>query len=80
MSDLDELLEFETRHPAAVPLKATAIRKAFKITPARYYQHLARILTTPDLLEQALQSHPTTTHRLLRQRAERAEARKARSL
>ncbi|MFF2274189.1 DUF3263 domain-containing protein [Agromyces sp. NPDC058136] len=71
------LLALETAHPQLSEAKRAAIRK-LGVTGPRYFLDLTRMLANTDLLSEALRLNPTTTHRLLRQRDERAETRKAR--
>lgn len=80
MMTVAELLDLEAAHPAPAitEAKRLAIRRA-GTTPTRYYLALTRMLTDEALLAEAFQHDPTTTHRLLRQRDARAEARKART-
>lgn len=56
--------------------KGAAITKRFGITPARYYQLLARVLDDPA----AVAYDPLTVRRLRRRRDERRNQRTARTL
>lgn len=72
-----DILTFEERWGAHTGDKEEAIRRELDMTPARYYQLLARIIETPE----ALETHPMLVHRLLRirdtRRAERIRRRSA---
>lgn len=74
-----ELLAFEARFPTLTEGKRAAIRTELGITELRYFLTLTRMLADEALLAEAIRIDPTTTHRLLRQRDERAATRKARS-
>ncbi len=81
MSDfLDEraqaLLDFERDWAVHQGDKEGAIRERFSISPARYYQVLARVIDLPE----ALEYDPLTVRRLRRRRDVRRSARTARSL
>ncbi|HVM00693.1 MAG TPA: DUF3263 domain-containing protein [Egibacteraceae bacterium] len=65
------LLDFERDWAAHAGRKGTAIRAAFGITPARYYQLLNRLLATPA----ALAYDPLTVKRLRRRHEERSRRR-----
>ncbi|MDP9405305.1 MAG: DUF3263 domain-containing protein [Actinomycetota bacterium] len=79
-SGLDEraraVLDFERNWPAHRGAKDEAIRRAFGVTPARYYQLLARIVELPA----AAAYDPLTVKRLRRRRDERRSKRTARAL
>lgn len=77
---LAELITFEAAHPRFTGAKQVLIRRTFTCSAARYYQQLNNILTTENLLTQALEQDPVTTRRLLRQRDERAATRDTRKV
>ena len=61
-----QFLAFERAHPNPAGTD-DAIRRELGLTPARYHQHIARLIDT----QQALDIDPQTTHRLRRIRDER---------
>lgn len=76
LSDRDRaLLDFEATWPRHVGAKEEAIRSAFEISPARYYQLVGRLIDTAD----ALEYDPMLVKRLRRIRDSRESARRARS-
>lgn len=70
------LLDFERDWRAHQGDKSAAIRDRFDISPARYYQLLARLIDDPE----ALRYDPLTVRRLRRRRDTRREQRTARAL
>lgn len=70
------LLDFERDWPAHQGGKRAAISRHFGITPARYYQLLARVID----LDAAAAYDPLTVRRLQRRRDDRSRRRTARAL
>ncbi|MBA2528994.1 MAG: DUF3263 domain-containing protein [Euzebyales bacterium] len=70
------LVDFEREWSAHRGAKDTAIRQRFGVSPARYYQLLARVID----LAAAEVYDPLTVRRLRRRRHERARRRAAREL
>lgn len=68
------LLDFEATWPRHSSAKEEMIRIDLKITPARYYQLLARAIDTRE----ALEYDPMLTHRLRRIRDQRQRALRSR--
>lgn len=62
-----ELLAFEGKHARHTGRKETAIRDELKLTPARFYQLLGRLIWT----EEALQIDPMLTNRLRKRSMDR---------
>jgi len=70
LTELEQhMLEFEKRSWHYAGAKDRDITDTFQLTPTRYYQKLARLITTerayayaPDLVQRLLKSR-TTTHR-----------------
>jgi hypothetical protein len=72
ISDGDrDILAFEAAHPHHGPAKDEAIREAFSLVPARYYQILNAVIDSPA----AVQHDPMLIARLQRAREARAQAR-----
>ncbi len=69
------MLEFERDWAARVGAKDAAIRSAFGLSPARYYQVLYALIDSPV----ALRHDPLLVRRLQRLRDARARARAART-
>jgi hypothetical protein len=70
------MLDFERDWRVHEGRKEQAIRERFDISPARYYQLLARVIEHP-----AAEVHdPLTVRRLRRRREERSRRRTARAL
>lgn len=70
------MLDFERDWRGHEGRKERALREAFDISPARYYQLLNRVIDQP-----AAQAYdPLTVRRLRRRRDERARRRTARAL
>jgi len=74
--DWQDILDFERAWPSTSPSKAGAVRERFGLSPARYYQHLNRLIDRPD----ALQYDPVLVQRLRRLREARRKKRFARRL
>lgn len=72
--DAKELLDFEERWARWSSRKDEAIRARFRMSPARYFQLLGRVLDTRE----ALEVNPMLMHRLLRMREDRRAARERR--
>jgi len=70
------LLDFERDWPAHQGNKQQAIRERFGVSPARYYQLLAKAIEHPG----AAEYDPLTTKRLQRRRGQRDRGRTARAL
>lgn len=70
------LLDFERNWPVHQGDKDTAVREAFGISAARYYQLMARLIDDPA----AAAYDPLTVRRLQRRRDERRSRRTARTL
>lgn len=70
------LLDFERDWAAHQGDKEAAIRTAFDISAARYYQLIARLIDHPE----ALSYDPMTVRRLRRKRDARRNQRTARSM
>ncbi|MGO2660555.1 DUF3263 domain-containing protein [Mycetocola reblochoni] len=68
------VLEFERHWSERSGGKSEAIREAFGVSPARYYQLLSAVLASP----QALRHDPLLVRRLLEARARRRGDRDAR--
>ena len=76
LSDRDRsLLDFEARWNGHGAAKEEAIRRELALSPARYYQLLARVIDERDAAAHAAQ----LVHRLRRLRDERARERARRS-
>lgn len=60
-----ELLDFEGRWSAHSGAKEEAVREELSLTPARYYQLLARLIDSAE----AVAYDPMLVHRLRRRRA-----------
>lgn len=72
--DATRLLDFETAWPRHSSAKEETIRSELQLTPARYYQLLARAIDTRE----ALEYDPMLTHRLRRIRDQRQQALRSR--
>ena len=76
LSDRDRaMLAFEAQWPRHSARKDEAIRDAFALTAARYYQLLNAVIDSPA----AVRHDPMLVRRLLRARDDRAEARAKRA-
>jgi hypothetical protein len=76
LSDRDrDLLDFEARWPGHSGAKEEAVRAELRLTPARYYQLLGRVVETGD----ALAHDPLLVGRLRRARDGRERTRRARA-
>jgi hypothetical protein len=75
--DMTRLLDFEQEWGTHTGWKEEAIRRQLGLTPARYYQLIARAIDTAE----ALHTHPMLIHRLHRirdtRRTQRAQRRSA---
>jgi hypothetical protein len=75
LSDRDlAFLAFEAEWRRHAGAKEEAIRSAFGLTPARYYQVLGRLIDSPE----ALAHDPMLVRRLRRRRDEAADRRRSR--
>lgn len=68
---LEQLLDFEAKHPGFTGRKLDAIRATFDLGPANYFQFLNRAIRTP----QALEHNPMLVTRLLALIEQRTRAR-----
>lgn len=71
-----KVLDFEEQWPGHTGPKESAIRAAFRWTPARYYQILNAVLDKPA----ALAHNPILVKRMLEARNTRTEKRASRTL
>ena len=67
------LLDFENTHPRHTGAKEEHIRVHFKITSARYYQLVYRMLARPEVIEEYPQLANRTVRVLGQRRGVRAE-------
>jgi hypothetical protein len=77
LTDRDRaILAFENQWTRTTGAKEFAIRETFRMSAARYYQLLNRLIDSPE----ALKADPALVKRLLRLRDERTRKRSLRSV